>query len=55
MHWNALHDPQIQPDAKTQVRRNVSGPLFLQGVLTHLSMKNSALTFHDPDAPEYTM
>jgi hypothetical protein len=23
-HWNALRDPQIPPDAKTQVRRNVS-------------------------------
>jgi hypothetical protein len=23
-HWNALHDPQIPPDAKKQVRCNVS-------------------------------
>jgi hypothetical protein len=28
MHWNALHDPKISPDVKTQVRRDVSWRTF---------------------------
>jgi metallophosphoesterase superfamily enzyme len=31
--WNALHDSQIPPDAKTQVQRNVSDALFVKSVL----------------------
>jgi hypothetical protein len=27
-HWNALHDPHILPDAKTQVRCNVTRHAF---------------------------
>jgi hypothetical protein len=29
-HRNAQRDPQIPPDAKTQVRRNVSSALFME-------------------------
>jgi hypothetical protein len=30
MHQNALCDPQIPPDAETQVQHNVSSPLFIE-------------------------
>jgi hypothetical protein len=30
MQRNALRDPQIQPDAKTQVRHNVSQDTFVE-------------------------
>jgi hypothetical protein len=29
-HWNTLRDPQIIPNAKTQVLRNVSYTLFME-------------------------
>jgi hypothetical protein len=32
MHRNTLRDKPIPPDAKTQVRRNVSGALFVESV-----------------------
>jgi hypothetical protein len=54
-HWKALSDLQIPPDAKTQVRRNVSWRAFLWNLYqSHPSMKNSVLTFHAPGTPECT-
>jgi hypothetical protein len=32
MHQNALRDPQIPPDAKTQVQRNVPDAHFVESV-----------------------
>jgi hypothetical protein len=54
-HRNALRDPQIPPDANTQVQRNVSRPTFLSIPYgTHSGIKNSASTVHAPDEPECT-
>jgi hypothetical protein len=33
MYRNALSDPQIPPNAETQVRRNVHDTLFVESVL----------------------
>jgi hypothetical protein len=49
-YLNALGDPQIPPEAKTQVRRNMSWRVFMETV--HTIMKTSASMFHAPDAPE---
>jgi hypothetical protein len=32
MHWGALRDPLIPPDAKTQVWRKVSRRVFVESV-----------------------
>jgi hypothetical protein len=55
MHRNALRDPQIPPDAKTQVQCNVSHRVFLSNPSWFLpSLKNNVLLFHGLDALKCT-
>jgi hypothetical protein len=53
-HQNAQCDPQITPDAKTQLQSNVSRhQLFFDPYRSHPSMKNSVLMFYTMDAPKH--
>jgi hypothetical protein len=54
MHQDALRDPQIQSDAKTQVQSNYPSALFVESVPVPSEQKDSVSMFHGPDAPECT-
>jgi hypothetical protein len=51
MHENALHDPQIRPDAKTQVSVTAPIALFVESVLGPAKHEKQCVDILWPDAP----
>jgi hypothetical protein len=52
VHKNALHDPQIPPDAKTPVRRNVSSALFMETAPGPPEHEKECVDFLNPERTE---